>query len=723
MQISEKTLEELEFGLIRKLLAENCNYQRAHEKAQKLLPFKSKRVHQAELEKLNELFLGIKSGDHLPSFYAGEINTGLEQLKIPDYQVSLEHFITFRDTAQCFKDIQSFFAKREERYPKLKEHFQNLTYETFIVSSIERIVDLDGGIKSSASEKLSDIRQSLEGKKQELQRLFQLALNKHLQQSFLAETRESFMEGRRVLSVLSENKRNVKGRILGLSNTGRVTYVEPEETIECSNDIVYLENEEQNEIARILFKLSAEIRPYAEDLRQYHEYLCWLDLLRAKLKLGDLFAAVIPQVKYQAELIKLNKAFHPVLLYKAKSKKEVVPQSLHLDRNARFLVISGPNAGGKSISLKTIGLLQCMVQAALPVPVEESSEFGWFKQLFSDIGDNQSIDNELSTYSYRLKQMRHFLESSNASTLVLIDEFGSGSDPELGGALAEACMEELYRSNCFAVLTTHYGNIKVLVDRLEAAQNASMLFDAEKLSPTYNLVVGHAGSSFTFEVAEKMGFRKALLNKARHNTNLKKVNLDKSLANAQQHESELKALRNSYREAQQMHKDAREALESRSQYYEEQFKRLQEQLQRNEKYVQWGRKFAAFIESMPGNKKLDSWLNNIKQYAVKEQVKIEGLKQKDIPKPQAKRTKKDPISNQKKLDKEPKKALDQSLLQKAKAQAPKTIKTEKPVKVGSTVSILGSATKGKVIEIKKGNALVEISGFKSQVKLENLKAV
>lgn len=727
MRVSEKTLHELEFGYIREQIASHCHFQSAKEAALQLHPIVDTPRHKAELQCTHELNECNKITS-IPPFRVDEIVAGLKQLSIPDLQVSLQHFIVFLDTAYAFQAIQNFLKTKRDLYPGLSSRFNSIELHKEIIQYIIRVFDTDGSIKNNASPALKEIRQLLSSKNQELQRLFQNSLTKALQAGNLAETKESILGGRRVLSVLSERKRQVKGRFMGISKTGKITYIEPEETIECSNDLIYLENQEQNEIARILQQLSNDLRPYKEDLEHYHYLLAWLDFTRAKIDFGASYKGITPQVNYSHLGIELKRAYHPVLYCKAKDKNGVIPQEVLLNKEQRFLVISGPNAGGKSISLKTVGLLQTMVQSALLVPVAEGSKFGWFKQLFSDIGDNQSIENELSTYSYRLKQMRFFLENTTEDTLILIDEFGSGSDPELGGALAEVCLEELYKLQSFGVFTTHYGNIKVLVDRLDEAINGSMLFDHENLDPTYKLSVGNAGSSFTFEVAQKMGLSKHILHEARNKTNRKKVSLDQSLANAQQYENQLRELRNSFAQSKKEHETAQKELDQRSAYYEKQFHQLQEVQQRNDKNISLGRKFGAFISTFPEPEYQDSWFEEIRRYAIKEQAKQAQLEKKAAPaqKQEKKKAKKDQ-SNPTKADRIRKKQATKhdQLLEKAKKEDPAKAEKpkDKPLVIGASVSVLGSATKGKVVAIEKKQAIVEMAGFTSKVGLDKLQVL
>lgn len=713
MRISEKSLSELEFPVIRTRLAELCHFEYSRKLASNISPIKKVGLHSSETAISKELLNGLYADVSLPSFVVAEIAQGLAKLLIENYQLPAAHFLAFLDTVKTVKSLQLYLKKNQEFFPLLFERISELGYEEEVAEEIERVFDSKGEVRSNASAELQDIRISLQQKQQEYQRLFQQALQQAASQQALGETREGLWDGKRVMSVLSEHKRQVKGRILGFSNSGKLTYMEPEATIQCSNDIVLLENLELKEISKILLGLAALLRPHYDFIKNCHYFLSWLDFNYAKAKLGVQMQGLYPPVNYKSTDLELKQAFHPTLLFKH-GRKEVVAHDMQLHKQQRYLVISGPNAGGKSISLKTLGLLQVMYQAGLPIPVHESSKMGWFGSVFTDIGDNQSVDNELSTYSYRLKQMRLFLERSDAKSLILIDEFGSGSDPELGGALAEACLKALYELRGKAVITTHYGNIKVLVDKLPEAINASMLFDQDTLSPTYKLSIGTAGSSFTFEVAEKMGLKKGLIKEAMQLIDQDKLNLDKSLSKVQQYERELEEMRKIFSEARLSKDQATKDLELRSQYFEQQYQQLQDLQQRNDKQLQLGKKLESFINRYnQGNK--EAWIKEFERFVLVE-------RSKNAPKPELKKEKKSSSKPDKKPNKSPK---ESRLLSKAKQEikVKEEPKIEKPIEVGSRVRILDSSSKGTVVEIRKQKAMVDVGGLITQVALKNLTAI
>jgi DNA mismatch repair protein MutS2 len=399
---------------------------------------------------------------------------------------------------------------------------------------IDDVVDEQGQVKDSASPKLAEIRMSLYRRRNELRRVFEKIISKLNKQGYLADIEESFMNGRRVVAVFAEQKRMVKGILHGESDSRRTAFIEPEETSHLSNEVSHLENDERKEVYRILQKLTDRLSAYSKLLNAYHIILGEFDFIRAKAKFALDINGEYPLVLDKA-LIHLVNAFHPLLfLYNKKQNKPTIPLSLSLDQNRRILLISGPNAGGKTVAMKTIGLLQMMVQSGLLVPVNPSSHFGIFKQLMIHIGDTQSLEFELSTYSSHLIHMKHFIENANGKTLFFIDELGSGSDPSLGGAFAEVIMLELLKKHSYGVVTTHYLNLKVMAGKTTGIVNGAMAFDEKRLQPQFQLIVGKPGSSYTFSIAERIGLDKRLIEKAKSLVDEDQYRLDKLLNRTEQ---------------------------------------------------------------------------------------------------------------------------------------------------------------------------------------------
>ncbi len=440
-----------------------------------------------------------------------------------------------RKLAESIERIFRWFDnERRTAYEALAKVISSTYYEKTIISMIDEVLDEDGQVKDNASKELKDIRMNLYRKRNELRRVFERIVTKLNKQGYLAEIEESFMGGRRVLAVFAEQKRTVKGILHGESDSRKTAFVEPEETIELNNQVYELENDERKEVYRILRELTGKLSVYASLLTAWHAVMGEYDFIRAKAKLAADIRGEYPAVADKAH-VHLVQAYHPLLyLYNQRTGKQTIPVTITLDDAKRILVISGPNAGGKTVTLKTIGLLQMMVQSGLLVPVHPSSEFGIFKQLMIHIGDTQSIEFELSTYSSHLIHMKYFMENGNGKTLFFIDELGSGSDPNLGGAFAEVILQELAKKHAFGVVTTHYLNLKVMAGKTPGIINGAMAFDEEHLQPQYKLLIGKPGSSYTFSIAERIGLDKSLIKRAKDLVDDDQFRLDKLLNRTEQ---------------------------------------------------------------------------------------------------------------------------------------------------------------------------------------------
>ncbi|MFI5157057.1 MAG: DNA mismatch repair protein MutS, partial [Chitinophagales bacterium] len=407
-------------------------------------------------------------------------------------------------------------------------------YEKKIMAWIDEILLDSGNVRDNASRALAEIRQNLGRKRSELRRLFDRILSKLNKSGFAADIEEGFLNGRRVVAIFAEHKRQVKGILHGESDTRKTSFIEPEETIGLNNEIFSLENEESREVYRILRDLTARISPFAGLLQDYHDILGEYDFIQAKAKLAIDINGNYPLL-VDKSFIHLIQAYHPLLyLYNRKNQKPTIPTQIELDEKRRILVISGPNAGGKTVTLKTVGLLQLMIQSGLLIPVHPDSQVGIFKQIMIHIGDTQSLEFELSTYSSQLKNLKHIMENANGRTLFFIDELGSGSDPNLGGAFAEVILEELVRKHAFGIVTTHYLNLKVMANKTPGIVNGAMTFDEKNLEPLYRLIIGQPGSSYTFSIAERIGLDQRLINRARSLVDEGHFRLDKLLNSAEQ---------------------------------------------------------------------------------------------------------------------------------------------------------------------------------------------
>ena len=531
----ESTIHQLEFDKVKDLLAAHCRTDFAKERSLDLRIHTKKEFIETALQQAHEFKTLTQSGLHFPNDFTLNISRDLKLLGIPGASLSGEQFLLIRRLAENTNNIYRWFTTEiREAYPGLAGVIHESYYEKGIKLLIDEVLDESGIVKDSASEELRDIRMKLYRKRNELRRLFDRIVSKMNKQGYLADIEESFLNGRRVLAVFAEQKRTVKGVLHGESDSRRTSFIEPEETTELNNDIFSLEHDEQKEVYRILRQLTQNLSVYAPLLKSYHDMAGEFDFIRAKARLAIDIGGNYPSLVDKAH-INLIDAYHPLLLlYNRKAQKNTIPVNLKLDHQNSILVISGPNAGGKTVTLKTVGLLQVMLQAGLLVSVSPDSEMGIFKQLLIHIGDTQSLEFELSTYSSHLLNMKHFIENANGKTLFFIDELGSGSDPNLGGAFAEVIMEELAFKHSFGIVTTHYLNLKVMANKVKGIINGAMQFDEKNLLPLYKLQVGQPGSSYTFSIAERIGLHKSLIDKARRLVDEEHFRLDKLLNRTEQ---------------------------------------------------------------------------------------------------------------------------------------------------------------------------------------------
>ncbi len=531
----ESTLHQLEFDKIKEMLAAHCRNDYARVKALNLRIHTKKEFIERELSQSNEYKIILQSGQYFPNDFPNNISRELKLLSIQGASLSGDQFLLIRRLAENAGNIFRWFdAERRIANPALSKVIEQLYYEKQVRESIDEILDETGHVKDNASEELASIRMNLFRKRNELRKVFDRIVGKLNKQGYLADIEESFMNGRRVLAVFAEQKRQIKGILHAESDSRRTSFIEPEETTELNNQVFSLEYEETKEVYRILRMLTQQISVYASLLQSYYVISGEYDFIRAKARFAEEYGGGYPLLQDKA-LVKLIDARHPLLLlYNQKMNKPTIPVNLTLDSENRILVISGPNAGGKTVTLKTVGLLQVMMQSGLLVPVSADSEMGIFKQMMIHIGDTQSIEFELSTYSSHLKNMKHFIENANGKTLFFIDELGSGSDPNLGGAFAEVIMEELAHKHSMGIVTTHYLNLKIMANKVPGIINGAMQFDEKNLLPMYKLQVGKPGSSYTFSIAERIGLDKKLIDRARKLVDEDQFQLDKLLNSTEQ---------------------------------------------------------------------------------------------------------------------------------------------------------------------------------------------
>ncbi len=536
----ESAASQLEFDKVKALLKEHCKTEYGKTKSDNLRIHTRKDYIDLELRQSYEFKMLLLQGQYFPNDFTFNISKEIKLLGIAGATLGGDELMQVRKLCENMGSVFRWFDyERRTAYPSLAKVIEHTYYEKVIVELIDEVLDETGTVKDNASDDLQKIRMSLFRKRNELRRTFDKVLAKLAKAGYSADIDESFSSGRRVVAVFSEHKRQVKGILHGESDSRKTAFIEPEETIELNNEVFSLENEERREVQRILKELTGKLSVYASLLKAYLDIVGEFDFIRGKAKLAVDMNGELPNLIDKAH-IELKHAYHPLLfLYNKSSNKKTVPVDITLNEKDRILVISGPNAGGKTVTMKTIGLNQLMLQSGLLVPVHPTSQMGIFKQLFIHIGDTQSLEFELSTYSSHLMHMKHFIEVANGKTLFFIDELGSGSDPNLGGAFAEVIMEELGRRHAMGIVTTHYLNLKVMANHTQGIINGAMAFDEKNLQPMYKLIVGKPGSSYTFSIAERIGLPQHLINRARKLVDDEHFKLDKLLNNTEQNLQQL----------------------------------------------------------------------------------------------------------------------------------------------------------------------------------------
>jgi DNA mismatch repair protein MutS2 len=571
---------QLEFDKVALLLQEHCKTEYGINKAKELRINTAKQFIEIALQQTHEFKLLLLQGMPFPNDFSTNIARDIKLLGIPGSVLKGDQWLLIRKLLENIERIFRWFdTERREAFPALTQVIDNSYYEKYIIETIDDIIDEHGNVKDTASTELQKIRMNLYRKRNELRRAFEKVVARLNKAGYAADIEESFSNGRRVVAVFSEYKRQVKGILHGESDSRRTSFIEPEETIDLNNDVFSLENEEQKEVIRILRALTTSLSGYAPLLQQYLQIVGEYDFIRGKAKLAVQMNANLPNLVDKA-VVELTDAYHPLLLlYNQKANKPTIPTNVALNADNRILVISGPNAGGKTVTMKTIGLNQLMLQSGLLVPVSAVSTMGIFKQLFIHIGDTQSIEFELSTYSSHLLHMKHFIENANGKTMFFIDELGSGSDPNLGGAFAEVIMEELARRHSMGIVTTHYLNLKVMANHTKGIINGAMAFDEKTLQPLYKLTVGKPGSSYTFSIAERIGLPQHLINRARKLVDEDHFRLDKLLNRTEQDlqtlDKERVALNKLLKENERLRKDLQITLDKEK--HQQQVELLREQ--------------------------------------------------------------------------------------------------------------------------------------------------
>ncbi len=718
-KIQSKTLQDLEFQTVVSQIKENAITDLGKQAIDDLVPFREVDAIKNTLKETSEYCSSFDNDNRIPSNEFESISDELKLLLIVNTVLEQESFKRIYSLCSCVNEHIKFFKKYKMYYPLLYKHTEEFSIEKEIPESIDKVFDKYGEIKNSASNELFDIRKKLGTIKDKINKSFNSALASYSASDYLDDIRESVIENKRVLAVKSMYRKKVKGSVLGSSKTGSIVFIEPDASMQHNRTLNNLIYEEEQEIRKILADLTDSLRPYRDVLKDFQNYLVHMDYTAAKAKYAKKINALMPVIIDQP-VLDFKKAYHPLLLVSNnKTGAKTFPQDISLNESNRIVVISGPNAGGKSITLKTIGLLQLMLQSGILIPVHERSKACIFDRILTDIGDNQSIENHLSTYSYRLKNMNQFLKKCNHNTLFLIDEFGSGSDPELGGALAETFLEVFYEKGAYGVITTHYSNLKMLANELEAASNANMLFDPNSLEPTFQLMLGEAGSSFTFEVAQKNGIPYRFVNQAKKKIERGKVRFDATIAKLQKERSEIRKTGSKLKDEEQKVRLESDKLEKINKKLQDKLVNYQQLYDYNTKMIQLGTKLDELSEQY--------FVDNNKRKLVSKLLEVVQLENSKRKKVQAK-LRKIQIEEKKKVAQELEKKIEVVRKEKKKkadleqkiAQKPKPRPT---FKVGDRVRLIDGKAVGSIDSIEKKKAVVNYGMFTTHVALDNLELV
>ena len=489
-------------------------------------------------EQTFEFYSILSSGENFPSSNFHDVTSSLEKAKVQGAFLIEEELLKIKTSLDTIIECSTFLNKRANDFPRLQQLSCLVQFNSGLAHQIGQIIDEKGVVRDSASSELKDIRNNIAAGQRKLRKTLDSIFKSCAQSGYVPEGASmTIRDGRMVIPLFAEYKRRIKGFVHSESATGQTVYIEPEEVLDGNNQIRELEYAEKREIVKLLTRLTDRVREQIPELKKAYQFLGMIDFIRAKAKLAVRLNATLPKVR-EKQLINWKGAYHPLLKFSHEDAgKKVVPLNILLDEKNNILLISGPNAGGKSVCLKTVGLLQFMVQCGLLVPVDADSEFGIFESIFIDIGDEQSIENDLSTYSSHLNNMKHVLKHSNESSLVLIDEFGTGTEPNFGGAIAESILESMVASKVFGVITTHYGNLKEFAERTESVQNGAMRFDIHKLEPQYMLEIGKPGSSYAIEIARKIGLPQSVIEKAKELAGQEQTDMDRLLRDLERDKS------------------------------------------------------------------------------------------------------------------------------------------------------------------------------------------
>ena len=706
--------DKIGFTRIRELVAAECSNELAVRMTQEMTFSNSYDHVVRELQQTEEFRQILMLENSFPRQDFIDLTTELNRLRVEGTVIELEAMAALKASLHTIGECLRFLLRDDPvRYPMLYQLATRVEWNAAIGKALNKIVDDKGEVYDNASDTLLDIRRQMTKKRNEvdIQISRQLARAKH--EGWAPENAEATIRnGRMVIPMLDTHRRKIKGLIHDESATRQTAYVEPSEVVELGNDLRELEFAERHEIQKILAQFTDWLRPQLDALVNAYWFLARIDFIRAKARFALTLHAGRPIVDSIAKINWLD-ARHPLLYLKLKEK--VVPFNIVLDDQAHILIVSGPNAGGKSVCLKAVGLIQYMLQCGMLVPCRETSEFGIFDSIFIDIGDQQSIDNDLSTYTSHLQNMKQLLETADEGTLFLLDELGGGTEPRSGCAIAEAVLEELHRRHAYGMVTTHYADLKLMADHCEGIRNGAMLFDTERMQPLYRLAIGHPGSSFAFEIAQNIGFPSEVLQAASEKVGDTMLNFEHQLQQLELDKQEVARQRTELEVADNFLAEVTDK-----------YQRLNEQLEgRKHEILSNARKEAQQILA-DANRTVEQTISDIKSAQAERERTMQARQRMKAEAERLATAQEQHDEQLEKMRRSPSASVSQvagsGSLKKGSANDDDVADASQPIVVGSIVRIDGQDTFGEVVEIKGKKAVVESNSIRMTIALNRLTA-
>ncbi|MCI4671465.1 MAG: endonuclease MutS2 [Bacteroidia bacterium] len=699
-----QTYEKLGFDLILSETASFISNEEAKERCIAIAPDTNVEYLTAELKRVAEFLEMLNFDDPFPGGHFISLKKIIERLDIEGDWLNTRLLDQFHKWLKGIRDIRKYFKNRTERYPLLVELVSSLPFSQQLINDIDKILDQYGNISDNASPELQSIRKKLGKSSNQLRSALQKVLRKAIEQNWSQDKEITIRNDRLVIPVKAESRRHVPGFVHDMSQSGNTVYIEPTEALSLNNEMRELQIREHNEIVRILQAITNKVRIHLPEIEAFREIMIQVELIRAKAKLAQKLKATLPTIIPDGERLVYREAYYPLLLLKSlREKFQVVPLNLSMDRKKRIVVISGPNAGGKSVTLKTVGLLQLMLQSGFLLPVDEGSEFRFFDSLFLDIGDEQSIDSDLSTYTSRLTAWRQMGDNMSKNSLFCVDEFGSGTDPKMGGAIAESFLERFVRQMAYGIITTHYGNLKDFAEVNSGTINAAMQFDNKELKPTYMLMEGVPGRSYAFEMAKRVGVHNTIVRRARKKMGTDEIDVERVLKELEKKNSELKS---SLSESKKK--------EHRLQQLVEKNERVEKELSSNKKQIINEAKREAQQLIKDANRKIENTIREIREIQA-EKERTKELRQElraEMPElSEAENLNLPPITNKKKKKNGKRPASQGNGIK---------VLTDRNFKEGNWVKLKASQSYGQLISIQGKKGVVETDGLRINVKLDQL---